>query len=173
MRGPRQRSLIVTMLGVALALGCAVRGPGGRARDGPLRISEVADEGDVTRRASTGLVLTGLASDAELKPRLALSRYERAIQIDPTNPFAYLALARHYADRSDPGRTLEYLDQAEILLESQDLNSPRVEPHLSGLRGSALLAAGGSTEAIPLLERADALAPSVWGDARLSPEELR
>jgi tetratricopeptide (TPR) repeat protein len=161
------------MLGVALALGCIVRGPGSRARDGPLRISEVADEGDVTRRASTRLVLTGLASDAERKPRLALSQYERAIQIDPTNPFAYLALARHYAARSDPGRTLEYLDQAEILLESQDLNLSRVEPHLSGLRGSALLAAGRSTEAIPLLERAETLAPSVWGDARLSPEELR
>ena len=161
------------MLGVALALGCAVRGPGGGAQDGPLRISEVADAGDVTRRASTGLVLTGLVSDAEFRPRLALSRYERAIQIDPTNPFAYLALARHYADRSDPERTLEYLEQAEILLKSQDLNSPRVEPHLSGLRGSALLAAGGSTEANLLLERADALAPSVWGDERLSPEELR
>ena len=173
MRRPRQRRLVVAMLGVALALGCVVRGPGGPARDGPLRISEVADEGDGTRRASTRLVLTGLASDAELKPRLALSQYERAIQIDPTNPFAYLALARHYADRSDPGRTLEYLDQAEILLESQDLNFPRVEPHISGLRGSALLVAGRSTEAKPLLERADTLAPSVWGDGRLSPEELR
>ena len=173
MRRPRQRRLVVTMLGVALALGCVVRGPGGPARDGPLRISEVADEGDGTRRASTRLVLTGLESDAEFKPRLARSQYERAIQIDPTNPFAYLALARHYADRSDPGRTLEYLDQAEILLGSQDLNFPRVEPHLSGLRGSALLAAGRSSEANPLLERADTLAPSVWGDARLSPEELR
>jgi tetratricopeptide (TPR) repeat protein len=161
------------MLGVTLALGCVVGGPGGRAGDGPLRISEVADEGDGTRRASTRLVLTGLASDADLTPRLALSQYERAIQIDPTNPYAYLALARHFADRSDPGRTLEYLDQAEILLESQDLNSPRVEAHLSGLRGSALITAGRATEARPLLERADALAPSVWGDAWLSPEELR
>jgi tetratricopeptide (TPR) repeat protein len=161
------------MLGVAFTHGCVALGPGGPAGEEPLRISEVAGEGDVTRRASTRLVLTGLASDAELKHRLALSQYERAIQIDPTNPFAYLALARHYADRSDPGRTLEYLDQAEILLESQELKSPRVEPHLSGLRGSALLADGRSMEANPLLERAEALAPSVWGDARLSPEELQ
>jgi tetratricopeptide (TPR) repeat protein len=114
-----------------------------------------------------------LASDQELRPLLALSRYERAIQIDPTNPFAYLALARHFADRLEPTRTLEYLDQAELLLESQGLHSPRVEPHLVGLRGSALQAAGRTAEGAALLVRARDLAPSVWGDARLSPEELR
>jgi tetratricopeptide (TPR) repeat protein len=133
----------------------------------------MADEGDVTRRASTRLVLSGLVSDAQGRSSLALSQYERAIQIDPPNPYAYLALARHYADRSDPERTLEYLDQAELLLESQGVSFPRVEPHLLGLRGSALQTAGRPDEGELLLAHAKALAPSVWGDARLSPEELR
>ena len=74
MRESRQGRLILTMLGVTLALGCVVGGPGGRAGDGSLRISEVADEGDGTRRASTRLVLTGLESDGEFKPRLARSQ---------------------------------------------------------------------------------------------------
>jgi tetratricopeptide (TPR) repeat protein len=168
-----RRHRIVAAIGLALALGCAGRGPGGDLRRGPLRISDVADEGDVTRRASTRLVLAGLASDAEAKPGLASSQYERAIQIDPTNPFAYLALARHYDDRADPVRTLEYLDQAEILLESQGMDSVRIEPHLAGLRGSALQRAGRFAEAEPFLTRAATLAPSEWGDRRLSPEELR
>jgi len=169
----RRRRLLVTALGLALTLGCAVRGPGGALRTSPLRISEMADDGDVTRRASTRLVLSGLVSDAQGSSSLALSQYERAIQIDPPNAFAYLALARHYADRSDPERTLEYLAQAELLLESQGVSFPRVEPHLSGLRGSALHTAGRPDEAELLLDHARALAPSVWGDGRLSPEELR
>jgi tetratricopeptide (TPR) repeat protein len=168
-----RRRQLVAAIGLALALACAGRGPGGELRRGPLRISDVADEGDVTRRASTRLVLAGLASDAAAKPGFAASQYERAIQIDPTNPFAYLALARHYDDRADPARTLEYLDQAEILLESQGLDSIRIEPHIAGLRGSALQRAGRFAEAEPLLARAETLAPSEWGDGRLSPEELR
>jgi tetratricopeptide (TPR) repeat protein len=159
-----------SLLGLAIVVGCAgLGGVGG----GPVRISEFTGEGDGTRRASTRLVVGGLASDQELRPQLALSRYERAIQIDPTNPFAYLALARHFADRLEPTRTLEYLDQAELLLESQGLHSPRVEAHLVGLRGSALEAAGRTAEGAALLDRARDLAPFVWDDARLSPEELR
>ena len=154
-----------------LAVSCASRGPGGESR--PLRISEVTSQGDSSRRASTRLVLSGLDFDVESKSGRALSEYERAIQIDPTNPFVYLALARFYADLFQPGRSLEYLDQAELLLASQGVSSPRVEAHLTGLRGLALLATGRFRDAERLLGRARKLAPSVWSDARLSADELR
>jgi tetratricopeptide (TPR) repeat protein len=160
-------------MSLVIAMGCAGLGRFGGAGVGPVRISELTGEGDGTRRASTRLLVEGLTSDRELRPQLALSRYERAIQIDPTNPFAYLALARHFADRFEPARVLEYLDQAELLLESQGAHSPRVEPHLLGLRGAALQAAGRFAEGEPLLARARELAPSVWGDSHLAPEELQ
>jgi tetratricopeptide (TPR) repeat protein len=156
---------------LALAVGCASVGRDGR--DQALRISEVADAGDATRRASTRLVLDGLASDAAHRQRQALSQYERAIQVDPTNPYAYLALARHYADRSQPERTLAYLERSEALLSAQGAYSPRVEPHLLGLRGGALYGGATDDEAAVLLARASQMAPSVWGDGSLSPQELR
>ncbi|MEE9606956.1 MAG: tetratricopeptide repeat protein [Myxococcota bacterium] len=166
-RGPGAL-LALALLLPALGLGCAsVFGTG------PVRVSELTDDGDAPRRASMRLVERGLAADAAFQPSFALSRYERAIQVDPTNPFAYLALARHSLDGGEPERALEYLDQAEMFLQSQGQDSPRVEPHLDGLRGSALLAAGRSTEGVPLLDRARRAAPSVWGDGYLSADELR
>ncbi len=163
--------LLMGTLAAVLAVSCVSRGP--RGESGPLRISDVESQGDSSRRASTRLVLSGLDFDVESESGRALSEYERAIQIDPTNPFAYLAVARFYADLFQPGRSLESLDQAELLLESQGLSSPRVEAHLAGLRGLAHLATGRFREAERLLDRARELAPSVWSDARLSPDELR
>ncbi len=133
----------------------------------------MAATGDATRRASTRLVVDGLDSEVEGRPRMALSQYERAIQLDATNPYAYLALARYYADRPDPDRTVSVLDQTTVLLNSQGAQSPRVEPHLVGLRGNALYQAGRFEEAQPLLARAHRLAPAVWADGRLAPGELR
>jgi tetratricopeptide (TPR) repeat protein len=155
-----------------LLVGCALplAGPAGR---GTLRVSEVASEGDPARRASLRLVSEGLASDDASQPRLALSQYERAIQIDPNNPYAYLAIARHYTDAGLGDRALEFLDQAELLLDAEELRSPGVEPHLLGLRGAALAASGRGDEAEPLLSRARDLAPAVWDDSRLDADELR
>lgn len=116
-------------------------------------------------------VLRGL-DEEPARPQLATSRYERAIQIDPTNPYAYLALARQLA-REDPDRALEYLDQAEALLDSEGALSPRVDPHLLGIRGTALRARGDLARGDALLAEARALAPEEWGDGRLTPEELR
>ncbi len=163
--------LLVGALASVSVLGCISQGPLGET--GPLRISEVQGLGDGSRRASTRLVLLGLDFDEESEADRALNEYERAIQIDPTNPYAYLAIARFYTDLFQPRRILESLDQAELLLTSQDVSSPRVEPHLVGLRGMALLAAGRFREASRLLGRARKLAPSVWNDARLSPDELK
>jgi tetratricopeptide (TPR) repeat protein len=163
---------VAVSTGLALAVGCAaLRRP--YIPEGPLRVSELVAEGDAARRASVRLVLRGLDADAEAREHLALSQYERAIRVDPTNPFAYLAIARHRAHAGDSLRALEYLDQVEILLDSQQSRSPRVEPHLLGLRGVALEDTGRRDEAVALLTRARQLAPSVWGDGRLSAGELR
>ncbi len=159
------------------ALGCVVMvvfvgcAGGGIFSRGPLRLSQIDSEGDPTRRASVRLCLQGLDSDVEGRWRLAVSQYERAIQIDATNPFAYLVLARYEVERGDPERALEYLDRAEVLLDSEGGRSPRVEPHLVGLRGAALQEAGLGGE--ELLGRAYDLSPSVWGDGRLAAAELR
>jgi tetratricopeptide (TPR) repeat protein len=131
----------------------------------------VGREGDATRRASVRLCLLGLEADEAGRASLAESHYERAIQIDPTNPFAYLALARHALDVDEPVRALEYLNQAEVLLESQAARSPRVEPHLAGLRGAALRMDGRGGD--DLLDDAARLSPSVWSDGQLSAAELR
>jgi tetratricopeptide (TPR) repeat protein len=106
------------------------------------------------------------------QPQLAVTDYERAIQVDPTNPYAYLALARYYAGR-DPARALEYLDQAEALLESEDALSPGVQAHLFGLRATALRTHGDLRRSEELVERARELAPDAWDDGYLSPDELR
>jgi tetratricopeptide (TPR) repeat protein len=157
-------------LGLALALGCAAVG-GLSGAGSALRFSQVENAGDPTRRASLRLCMDGLDADVAGRYGAALGLYERAIQIDPTNPYAYLAMARHTLEEGDPLRSLEYLDQAEMLLESEGARSPQVEPHLAGLRGAALLATGrdGATD----LALARRLAPSVWDDGRLDAAELR
>jgi tetratricopeptide (TPR) repeat protein len=156
------------------ALGCALRfaplpGESGAA---PLRVSEAALEGDATRRASLRLVLQGLDEDEAGRAAAARSSYERAIQIDSTNPYAYLALARHEVDAERWDRALEALDQAELLFGAEA--APGVEAHLAGLRGAARLGNGyGDEEAGVLLDRAGQIAPEVWADGRLDAEELR
>jgi hypothetical protein len=167
--GPQlQRAGVLLVL--VLALGCAT---GGRLAGGgeALRLSELVDEGDATRRASLRLCVDGLDAAAAGRDGAALGQYGRAIQIDPTNPYAYLALARHELEAGDPLRALEYLDQSEILLESENLRSREIEAHLFGLRGAALYATGGSGDSD--LEQARRLAPAVWDDGRLTAEELR
>lgn len=160
---------VVGWLGLS---GCALPGP--RIQQTPsLRLHEVADRGDGRRRASTDLVLQGL--DAEIRGDAARARglYARALQMDASNPYPYLALARLHADQGDASRTLEQLARAEDLLRASELDSPRVEVHLIGLRGVALRLEGRASEGDPLLARASSLAPSVWGDGRLDAGELR
>jgi tetratricopeptide (TPR) repeat protein len=155
--------------GGALAAGCALPpapGPGTT-----LHVSDAALEGDPARRASLRLVLQGLDEDEEGRRRAALSSYERAIQLDSTNPYAYLALARHEVEAARWNRALEALDQAELLFGPE--GAPGVEAHLAGLRGAAGLAKGYGADAEALLDRAGSLAPEVWGDGFLTAGELR
>ena len=168
MRGPQRlacfsdhTSTAGALLVLVLVLGCAA---GGRLGGGPeaLRFSELADEGDATRRASLRLCVDGLDAAAAGQPGAALGQYERAIQIDPTNPYAYLVLARHEVEVGDPVRALEYLNQSETLLDSENARSREVEAHLVGLRGAALRATGSDGDGY--LEQARHLAPAVWED---------
>lgn len=161
------------LVAVACLAACApVVGPTPE-RVEPLRLSERVDRGDPARRASTRLVLDGLDEDAAGRSGLARAAYERALQVDPSNPWAYLALARHHAESRAPGRALPFLDKAEASIRAEGEASPGVEAHLVGLRGVAARGAGRTDEAEALLERARTLAPEVWTDGRLSAEELR
>ena len=145
----------------------------GLSRASPFRLTDVAEEGDAARRASMRLVLEGLDEDQALRPPRALALYERALQVDPNNPFAYLALARHHVDGADPQRALAFLEKADVLLAHSDWRSPGLEADLVGIRGAALYASGRVVDAIPLLERARQLSPTVCDDARLDASELR
>jgi tetratricopeptide (TPR) repeat protein len=158
----------------ALASACALRfaPPPGRTEP-PLRLHELADSGDAARRASVRIVLNGLEADVAREPDRALGTYEEALRVDPTNPYAYLALARHHAEGEDPEWALSFLDKADALLRAEGGRSPRVEPHLIGLRGQALCEGGRVEEGLPYLEQALDLAPGVWSDGRLTADELR
>ncbi len=142
--------------------GCAT--PSGQTVD-PFRLREAAARGDAATRASMRLVDEGLRADAAGRPASALAYYERSLQVDPSNPWPYLALARHALDAGRTARALGFLDKASAAL-GEERDDPRVRVHLTGLRGAA--------EGDPALrDEAAALAPLVWGDGRLSAEELR
>ncbi len=153
---------------MVVALGC-VGPPGARAP----RVSEEVSNGDDQFRASQRLVMEGLEADERGDATRARSRYERALQIDASNPWVYLALARHYVETGDPGRALAHLDRAEALLDAQQSPSPGAKAHCDGLRGAALALEGNRSEARPLLDAAAHSAPGVWGDGELSASELR
>lgn len=153
-------------------LACTSLGPRGAAFE-PLRLSHMKEEGDAARRASSRLVIEGLEADIAGDLGRAQSRYGRALSVDATNPYAYLAMARHHVESRDPERALQFLDRAESLLRMNGDLSDEVAVHLDGLRGGALYDAGDVDEGGELLDRARSLAPSIWGDGALQAEELR
>lgn len=159
-------------LGLVLLAGCASLGTL-LPKTGSLHLSEIAGQGDAERRSSMDLVLQGLSDDADMQSARALSDYENALRVDPSNPYAYLALARHHVYGPNPERALPYLDKCHTLLLAQGGWSPRVEAHVEGLRGAALVGAGRTEEGRVHLARARALDASVWGDEYLAASELR
>lgn len=161
-------SLLIGLSSILMLSGCA---SGGAAR-GP-GFAEAAEQGDPQRRASMRLVLEGIDADERGDTRRALSRYERSLQIDSGNPYAQLALARHFIERGDVSRGLGHLDQARTMFEDAGSISPVIEAHLRGLRGSALLVQGREREAQALLDYAARTVPELWGDGRLQAAELR
>jgi tetratricopeptide (TPR) repeat protein len=157
---------------VMIHTACQVPGasPSGGAE--PLRVGQVVATGDPARRASQRLVMQGLEADEGHRSGEAIASYERALQVDPTNPIAYLALARYSIAADEPQRALNELDQAESLLGA-DAETLGARAHLEGLRGQALRELGRHAEADDHLARARSLAPGVWSDGQLDARELR
>jgi len=153
--------------GLLLLVGCAA-GSGQRG----LGFEDAAMRGDPQRRASMRLVIEGINADQTGDTRRALSRYERSLQIDSGNPYAHLALARHFIELDDTSRGLVHLDQARTMFEDAGPISPLLESHLQGLRGSALRSEGRLAAAQPMLDHAARLAPDLWDDGRLDADEL-
>lgn len=173
-----RKTVVASMsLGVWLAIASGCIAPPARRppplRIEPIRLIEVAHVGDPARRASIRLVISGVDHDIDGDPMRAVGSYERALQVDPTNPYAWLALARHAVQRGNPEGALEYLEQAESFFRGEREFSPRAGVHLIGLRGWALYEGGAVEEGSALLAQASADAPETWGDGRLSALELR
>ena len=155
---------------LAFALGCAAFPA---LRSPAPRVSEFSELGDARFRASQRLVLEGLDADVDGDRARARGRYERALQIDSSNPWIYLALARHHVEAGAAQQALAHIDRAEVLFESAELDSPGALLHCDGLRGAALALEGRDDEARELLEVVAERAPEVWGDEHLSAAELR
>jgi hypothetical protein len=171
--GARALVCVFLLLMVLGGTGCGLLGTRGVAQPPPLRISDQLSEGDPVRRASIRLVIAGLDADSAGLSVRGLSNYERAIQVDPTNPYAFLALARFYADGDEPERSLALLDQAEVLLQSEGGLVPGAQVHLEGLRAQIEWKQTGTRKSERTLERAAILSPEIWGDGELSSRELR
>ena len=135
----------------------------------PVHLSRVAGAGDAARRASMRVVLAGLDADEAERDLEASALYERALQVDPTNPWAWLALARQEVFEGDPDRGLANLDKAETLLASDE----SAAAHLAGIRAAGLRAVGQGALAEPFLREARDRAPAAWSDGKLDAAELR
>ena len=181
---PRRIKLATRDFGFGSALatlgfiGCMVAGCAGPAKPPaaaiePIRVSKALGLGDPARQASTRLVVQGLDADEAGQIQRARGSYERALQVDPTNPYAYLALARHALDVGEPNDAIDFIEQAAALFEAEGLRQPEVGVHLIGLRAQAFEVAGRTEESELYFETAAEMAPHIWQDGSLSATELR
>jgi len=167
---------VLMMFLLALVVGCAggtgltpTFGPATR----PLTATDALGLYDAARDGSLRLVIEGLDEDQAGRPDRALAKYQRAIRVDPTNPFAFLALARHHLEGDSPEEASAFLDQARALFEAQSDLGPSVDVWGLGLRAGIDRARGRDEKADALLSQARRLSPEIWGDGRLSARELR
>jgi len=164
--------LVVVCLVVGSLVACAgLNLPG--SSDQPLTTSAALGQTDSTRDASLRLVIAGLDEDTAGRPGRALASYQRAVRVDPTNPFAYLALARHHLEAGSVDEASAFLDQARSLFESQQRLGRSVDVWGIGLRAGIDRAELRDEQADARFEMARELAPEIWGDERLSAAELR
>jgi len=167
--------LIVVLLIAASLAGCvglnfaASQRPAKR----PLTVSQALGQVDSTRDASLRLVIAGLDEDTAGRPARALASYQRAVRVDSTNPFAYLALARHHLDGASLSEASAFLDQARSLFESSQSLGSGVDVWGVGLRAGIDRQRGRDEQADLRFEAARALSPEIWDDERLSSAELR
>lgn len=138
----------------------------------PWRLQDVVLEGDGARLASNRLLSEALADASADTPR-AEERIRRALQVDPTNPWAYLVLAREQVSRGSAPEGLAALDQAGALLRRQGEIPPAVNVHFTGLRGLARMDMDDPEGAAEFLSEAARRAPDVWSDGRLDASEIR
>lgn len=139
----------------------------------PLTATAALGQYDAARDGSLRLVIEGLDEDQAGRPSRALAKYERAIRVDPTNPFAFLALARHHLESGAADEASAFLDQARALFEAEGELGPSVDVWGLGLRAGIERALGRDQRAASLFDRARQLSPEIWGDERLSAKELR
>lgn len=167
--------VVVLCLAVSCLAACTGLNLSGplRPSDRPLTASAALGQTDSTRDASLRLVISGLDEDSAGRPGRALASYQRAVRVDPTNPFAYLALARHHVDAGSTAEASAFLDQARSRFESEDRLGPSVDVWGIGLRAWIDREELRDEEADARFELARELSPQMWGDERLSAAELR
>jgi tetratricopeptide (TPR) repeat protein len=164
---------------VCLAVSCLAACAGldlsgmGRADEQPLTTSAALGQTDSTRDASLRLVIAGLDEDTAGRPGRALASYQRAVRVDPTNPFAYLALSRHHLEAGSVDEASAFLDQARSLFEAEQRLGPAVDVWGIGLRAGIDRAESRDELADSRFEAARELSPEIWSDERLSAAELR
>lgn len=167
-----QTTRLLCLGSLVITVGACGTLPRGVGRE-PIRMRELVNQGDPARRASQRLIVEGLEADVQADRARAKGRYERAMQVDPTNPYAYLAFARHEIDRRRPDRAEAFLDQSRALFEASGGTPEGAEAHFVGLRGAVAVLRGQRPLAARDLGEARRLAPGVWGDGYLTAEELR
>ncbi len=155
--------------------GCSTLGVSGahRVADPPLTASRALGQGDPRRDASLQLVIAGLDDDQVGRPSRALASYQRAVRVDSTNPFAYLALARHHLEYGSGEQASAFLDQARSLFEVEGRVGPEVDVWGVGLRAWIDRSRGRNEVAKIRFEAARALSSETWLDEQLSAHELR
>jgi tetratricopeptide (TPR) repeat protein len=155
--------------------GCSTLGVSGIVRDAdrPLTASRALGQGDPMRDASLRLVIAGLDRDEAGRPSRALASYQRAVRVDSTNPFAYLALARHHLEYGSGEQASAFLDQARSLFELEGRLGPAVDVWKVGLRAWIDRDRGRDAMADTRFEAARALSFEIWVDEQLSAHELR
>lgn len=139
----------------------------------PLTAHAALGRYDARRDASLRLVIEGLDAESAGDATRGLAIYQRAVRLDPTNPIAYLALARHHVATGRPEEASAFLDQARVLFESEGELGASVDVWGIGLRAWIDRAEGHDAEANSRFEAARALAPDIWGDELLSADELK
>jgi len=164
--------LLVGTVVLASCAGLGERLSGGGVVD-PLTATRALGRDDATRDASLRLVIAGLDADAVGDGDRALASYQRAVRVDSTNPFAYLALARHHLEWGDARSASAFLDQARALFEAQGSLGPEVDVWGIGLRAGIDRVEGREALAEERFAAARRLSPEIWGNDRLSAAELR
>jgi tetratricopeptide (TPR) repeat protein len=172
-KAPLRSSLLLVLVG--WLAGCAAIGVPSSfgVSERPLTVTRALGEGDATRDASLRLVIAGLDDDAAGNPSRALASYQRAVRVDSTNSFAYLALARHHLEHGSAVEASAFLDQARSLFEAERRLGPAVDVWGVGLRAWIDRREGREADAQIRFEQARSLDFEIWMDDFLSAEELR